>query len=443
MSREYKIPNYYFHNSDGLLSVEPDAIPTGNILADRYDELLIGVGRLTVMNQAIFSELEPDRKQSFSNLGSLLVQHTVGLPNEMDYNRHFRDFWESADTDQFVTAAAWAAHITQPHIPSGSKLLARNTLRRASKLGLFGSMKKINRLEGISSLQDLYEKAGLSGSDYLRLWDRMPDEELLRLMKDLSSELGRTPTYKAATLRSQKDRYLPHPRIYARRFGSWVNAVKKSELRPNKDWAGRDNSEFIEWGVMFAEANNGLLISERLLSVFRDYEHYGHLAGPPLSTIARKFQAFSKYQKLVAHEYSVRARERSARVDKLRSDLQTALDSGEISPSLFKGVSLSEEILSRYARYKLADAFLEPAYQGARSRIAKESKDMSDVMKEINGYHTALKVEDLEDAAIKMNIRNFLWPAERTYLTVLRVAQSELKAYQQNFISLEPDQTNR
>ncbi|HEY5550051.1 MAG TPA: hypothetical protein VIK37_02540, partial [Candidatus Saccharimonadales bacterium] len=257
--------DYYFSYPDGSVLANEHPLPSGNEYSDRYLEYMLDEERLKVEASAKESGESLVRPESVVNLGRFLVNHSVAMPIDAGFYQKYRSSWRSMEDDIQIGAAVWISDITQPYIPPKSKVLSRNTLRRASSLGLIGSIKQITSNHRFGSLGTLYSLADLSETQRVGKWNSYGEDELAGALRQLSEELGRTPRWDDIKEKSQTDPNFPGPKVYKKVFGSVIKAQRASELVPIKDWAGRENYEFVEWGVKLAEANGGLLVSERLL----------------------------------------------------------------------------------------------------------------------------------------------------------------------------------
>lgn len=434
--------DYLFRHSDGQLVTSRMPQLTGLENVDSFVDFLVDKDRITI-NQDEYDSNQNETQEFYTNIGKLLVRHEIPLPKDVRYYSRYRDYWAHADLGLIAASASWVAITGRPYLPHRTMTLSRQTLRRASTLGLFGSMKKLHKNEGgIGDLMDVYVAAGISPTEVNRRWQKYTDEELLKMLFSLYVNSDTQPTWDEHVKMCQKSGTIPHPKIYVERFGSWSIAVRESKLLPSKDWSNRDEQDFINWGADFSEANDGLLISERLLSYFRDKEKYGVLSGPPLTTTARKFTSFSNFQNHVVREYLSRLAAKKAEVIRLRDEIQLLINSGELSVDLFRGAGDPKEILARFSKYKLADHFLPQSSQSARYRAATRSKNMQDLLDEITNYTSRISIEDLEQTAIDLGVSTYLWPDEKPQLDVLRLPQSVLDERQLVYIDSAGLETN-
>ena len=434
-SSEIQSVDYFFSYPDGSVLAHVEPTVSDSEYLNGYLEYLFEKERLKLDPVASETGESLVLPRSIVNLGKFLVNRNVTVPIGASFHKRYRSSWKKAEDDLYVGATVWVSEISRPYLPPRSKILAKSTLLRASSLGLIGSIPQTERRFG--NLEELYSLAGLSADKRVSKWGSYGKIELTQKLKLLAEELERTPRWDDIVEKSRADRTFPGPKVFNRVFGSMFKAQRASELLPPKDWAGRENYDFVAWGMKLAEANSGLLISERLLPFFRNPVQYGDLASPPLTTIVRRFGSFRNYQMMVAVEYKDKVETTAnEKRDKLFV-INELLASGSIPPELFDNGGSDESKISRYARFVVASEFFDDSMLKELLSIAKMSNGrlMDDgVVRALQQYFPHISAGEIQVVALCNGVFDEIWPPDKEYLETLRIPKTVITQRQTQFI---------
>lgn len=174
--------------------------------------------------------------------------------------------------------------------------------------------------------------------------------------------------------------------------------------------------DYLDWGMDFIEANEGFLPTATSLDYLSKQKR-----GPSAAQVGAVFDGINNYKR-ITHQYS--ATRQQAESDYLMTrgeEIHRSLQSKEIPIQIFHGVSSGQEIISRYAKYKLADNILSKSFERAKIKIAASDMVPSELLEELQQYVHDISMADIIELSGNLGLRRDIWTPSKIHMRTLKV----------------------
>ncbi len=354
-------------------------------------------------------------RESLQGLGELLGNPELPLP-ESNFKRFDASEWTRKD---YLKYGRWLNRVVGVTVTG--KSLNEPVLWRARKLGLGPSPRRIGAEFGSTSLY--YKALGLTETHRISPFNDWLQEDYVRYIQHVGEEIESRPTYKELHARSLENTNNPSPTIIAKQFGG-RKLGPVVELAGYPDIHSWELDDFVNWGVKFMLANDGLVPSARKINFFSTKG-----LGPSGRVIMDKFGKLSDYQQTVLIAYQDKIEEREQERKEKIEEINKALADNMVPAEIFDDTKNDNEKILRYARYVVLDHLLPDSF--AANKISISTMSNPTVQKagfvcSIKKANNAITPGDIESAALYLGVFDVLWPLD-DYMERLKMPEEQIK----------------
>lgn len=349
---------------------------------------------------------------------------------------------EREDTSQwppekFIQYGQWVRAIVAPP-GKQEKHLNERIFNNARKMGLGPDRKGISPVYG--SMSALYVEMGEGTTHIVKQYEELGLADLVALVRRIGGR--RRPSRSEFDKLHKLDPSIPSATVINEKTQPIGGYNKLLELAgyPVIDLWSLD--DYIDWGVQFAEANDGILPSARMADYFATRR-----LGPSGRSIANKFGKVSIYQALVRQRYGeVLQERRRAQAAKLVS-LTEDLEKGSVPMELYlpdgteeKDADRREQLalanfqklepdekIARYAKYKVLEETIPSMGTDTRTDLASKRQDRSFLA--AARKHHEVPAGDIEYGALVLGFFDDIWPMN-AHLKTLKLNKGYSRYYQ-------------
>ena len=376
-------------------------LPSAEYYVDISSEQLL-LGKL-----AVDAHIEAGGNLAYiKNVSSLLDAKYIGE------TRTLSDEIASWDNQEIIAYGKWLLGMLSSPEDSKQKTLNEGVLRSAWSMGLGPGPWTIRHRFG--SVSQFYAEIGAKNTHRAGIFDDWTLEDYVQYVKGVGKATGSRPTLSQLKKRSIKDPFNPDPVGIYKRFKEIGGIRKLQELAGYPVIDFWNDEDFIDWGVKFMKANDGLSPSARMIAFLSRKKR-----GPSTYPIQQRFGGVKKYKDLVTEAFIVdKAEKRFSQENKLES-ISRDLENGSLPTELFKDVEDGQEKIVRAAKYRIAHHLLGPPFADSMMTIS------SGKIPFVNGIRKAnptVSAGDIESTALFMDAFDDIWPMDE-YLRALRLGE--------------------
>lgn len=309
------------------------------------------------------------------------------------------------DSEEDVTTAIWLDDVCRSDADNHGPL-HEEAIVRAGYLGIVPRITYFKNRPG--RLVGLYAEAQLKGVRTRSLFDSWAASDFVGYLHDLAKELGRRPKIDDIKERAEIAGN-PSLRQIGIRFG------RPGILFEMAGWPEvrrMETDDFIDWGVMFMEANDGTVPTSLHLK-YLSKSHRGLGPGPTAIYDHDGFTSLLDFQTRAIDRYSQIQQEQNDQAKLLKETLAVQLANGDsMVASVLNGVNDDAELLKRYSRHLLIQQVglaLEPAQLRDMCKITQNQYFVDKLMQA--GSQT---LAQLETAALALGIYEYIWPTDHS-----------------------------
>jgi hypothetical protein len=326
--------------------------------------------------------------------------------------------------DSYIEFGKWIKSIVPPPTEEERYRLNRDVFINAANLGVGPGKNPLYRNFG--SYSKFYIEIQAGNTHGIGNFNEWTLEDFLDFIKEVGGE--RRPTLDQISERARRNPSKPKAEYMHQRFKDIGGFSRLVELAgyPVVDLWERD--DYIDWGVKFMQANSGLLPT----AIMANYTSKKKL-GPSGRGIIDKFDKYGNFQREVLQRYQevehAKAMDLQEKLAEIEADLRTrkvpeqlfmtapkefaelevSPDSNKSSVAELQEMIETDELIARYAKYKvlkfLNANFTERACIGFAIEIDKERNFISAA----NSHH-AISQGEAESAALYLGLFDYLWP---------------------------------
>jgi hypothetical protein len=396
-------------------------------------EVLAGVRQL-----AEYRAREPER-DTIHAIGSLL-RLPVSDTENVGLERLDTSDWTP---ERFKQYAFWIKRVVDPP-DEGKRHLSMDVFCNARNLGLGPGKDTIKTAFG--SFSKLYTEMRITDVHIMGNFDEWDIDDFVAHVRRIGGD--RRPTAEQITAAGKKDRTKPQAAFIRARFEKIGGLSKILELAGYPVISTWEKDDYIDWGVKFMQANDGMIPTSRMM----DYLSTKKI-GPSGSSARSKFIKMRTFQAEVGDAYEqVVATEQGARREKLMM-IDEDLQKGNTPIEVFiSGLSEAEQIrarqggnhtrtvaylknlmgeqtmIRRYAKYRVVTAISGQMGQEARISLVNESETMRGFVPAIR-KHSDVTPGEIEHTALILGFFDDIWPMDQ-HLKTLKLDSGYAEYYQ-------------
>jgi hypothetical protein len=375
-------------------------------------EVLAGQKQLTEYRSA-------NSEANIHKLGEAL-RYPTGLVAELELPKLVTNEWSE---ERYIDFGKWIIATADP-VEARKRHTTINLFRNARHLGLGPSRKEIDKVFDNHSI--FFGKVHARDAKIHNQFTNWEIEDFVKYIQKVGGDTK--PSYKLIQELSEKDSTRPSYEYIRNRFSSIGGFLKIVELAGYPTVRTWENEDYVEWGVKFMLANEGLIPTARMLDYFSSKK-----LGPGASSVIGRFDKYASYQRQVIKAFE---EERDDLYDQLQghvSSIKGEINQRTIPLELF-AVSTNDdqsddppyvpesfaEILDfmnetdmvlRYAMYKVMSAVAPTIGEDTKIKLIMNT-DSRHFIKEIRKHHTHIKPGEIEHAALVQGFFDVIWPMD-------------------------------
>ncbi|HVX48093.1 MAG TPA: hypothetical protein VHA05_01920 [Candidatus Saccharimonadales bacterium] len=324
--------------------------------------------------------------------------------------------------DRFVQFGRWINRVVDPPSQPGQKRLTRNpVLQNAYKLGLGPSAFAVRKT--FDSYGKFYVAIRAKDTHNVGVFKDWELDDFVQHVKRVGG--SKRPTKEDLKRLSDMNPANPDPEYMHQRFHDigGFRAILELAGYPVIDLWDRD--DYIDWGVRFMQANNGVVPTSRMANYLSAKK-----LGPAARTISDNFTKLSIFQNEVCDEWRrVEEEKRKDMEDKLDA-IRAGLASGSLPMDLFLDqtqadrtygpLSIEEcleqlpadETIGRYGRYIVISALIPGMSEETKIEIASGQHERGFV-NAIRKNHSDISSDQIEYEALMLDVFDYIWPMDK------------------------------
>lgn len=309
----------------------------------------------------------------------------------------------------FVSLTKWLGHQVIPH----DARFSQTVFDRAYVLGIGPSVRKLDRAGGISTL---YDKADIRNVYKRGIYDSWTRQDIAQYVGGIARKTPKTMSLRDRIDQMARDGQGPSHKVIVKRTGSMGNALILDGLvEPNV----MNRDDYVEWGVKFYLANNGLHVDSDSL----DYMSPLRLS-PSKGTIISNFGSIEAFRMEVVPPYQIEAKKREEQDRVKFGEIMQALNIGTLPVEVLKNATCFKEMSQAYAQFMVTQYLLpdaKPSWQISRGHVVSQKVFVDSLIRGGNGDITAAGIEI---AAENIGVFDDIWPFDE-FMQTLRLPEDK------------------
>ncbi len=313
--------------------------------------------------------------------------------------------WEFAD---HVAHVGWLA---KEVVGDDDSLSVNEGLFTAAfHLGIGPSSRRIRRSGG---LNEMYLKAGVENVYTRGMYNDWSLQDFASYVGGIARQLPKTESIREKITENGHANLGPSPKIIKQRAGSIGSLLMRDGL---VDPSSMSREDYIEWGVKFYLANDGLPLDTSALK----YLGSRRLA-PWRGTIARNFGSIESFRLEVEPLYQIEVKERAEKNSRMFSETMQNIHSGELPTKVIADATCFEDMARASAQHLVVGSVLPDMQPWMRADIARMrvGNFMTALIREGKGFVSAANIEETAEV---LGVFDYIWPFD-SYMQALRLPE--------------------
>lgn len=336
-------------------------------------------------------------------LPQVLLDDSFVIPADRYPKTSFSD-WNREDD------ITYAHFLHQIAVESGQRI-TKDIITKAGYLGIGPRIKHFTGAARYGNLSNFYTEAGLHDTHQVGRFRHWSRADYVAYIKNIAAEIGGRPSQDILWARQQSGVDTgPSPYDIRQAIGS-TNLLLELAGFPNiHSW---DEQDFIDWGVKFMLANNGILPTAsrvQKLSLLKK--------GPSARVIQNRFVLFSTYKERVAEAYARECAFRQARSAAFIEEILSGIGNDLFPSDLFENAPSVEAEIQILSKFKVVEKLLGDLTDSQKVELAR--KPPQNFIAGIQNYRPTLSAGEIEEVALRLDVTDEIWPMD-DYLTDLRL----------------------
>lgn len=363
------------------------------------------IGRLLLADEREIGS-QPDSRddQLVVPLGKLLLAKEPEIKTG-DYGRLDTNSWNLND---YIEYGRWLNALVTP--PGRVKsLLSARLIIRADNIGIGVPLHRIDAQMRFSTPTNYYYSLGAAPKYEAHIYDHWTRLDKANYLEELFLSMPEAARGgKRLDLEVKRQAELGRGPAITLFYENGERIRKLLALRGYFDGRNTSIEDYVQLGVKFARANGGTMPSSKAYDKLSKSRRL-----PTWRTITNKFcdpVSGNSYPGLVRAAYQEWLESSGLQIFNLRQ----ACELGEISPLIFEGTNDAQELIARYAKWRVVNALLPNLDTSLKSKIASLAK-LDNFQAELLCYD-AVKDSQIEEAAQKLGVYEIIFEDYMNYL---------------------------
>jgi hypothetical protein len=335
------------------------------------------------------------------DLGLLLRESSVPEVRRTPYNRPDTKTW---DEERYKTHGKWLMNTVAPPHTKKIKKINVDVIDQARRLGIGPSIYTINRKFG--NTKNYYKNINAVDSRNVGTFDNWSTEDYIKHIKWIASKIGSKPTKNDLSEFARKNPWkYPSTRRIELSVGGQIGKIGPAmELAGYFDIDNWNDDDYLEWGVKFMKANDGMEVSSPVLQYLSKND-----LGPSARSIYNNF-GINKYKQQVNELYienkNIETENRKIKLSAIESELEKNI----IPRELFESAESEEDMILFYSKYKVIDHLCPDWEESTKIIVSTRGFHEKNFVGSIRKLNIAITAGDIESAAIYLDVFDDIWP---------------------------------
>jgi hypothetical protein len=300
--------------------------------------------------------------------------------------------------------------------------LNEKVIKQAAKLGLGPGTSPLEDTFG--SVRNFYKEINAKQSPVRGRFNDWSTEKFIKHIQKVGQKTGRRPSREILKEWSKSNPWAyPSPKTIARNFGGELSsALELSGYKNIRNWTPED---YIDWGVKFMKANNGMEITWYPLHYLstKDVGPSAHAVKENVGLQQFKDQAKVEYLTEIAAEEEERQRK--------LAEIEEMLGSEKLPRELFESAESENDLIYIYAKYQVVRSLCPESEESTKIIVSTRGFYEVGFVGSIRKVNNAISTGDIESAALCLEVFDDIWPIDG-YMETLKLDEGydEFREYQ-------------
>jgi hypothetical protein len=300
--------------------------------------------------------------------------------------------------------------------------LTKPIVLQAARLGLGPGRRGVENFYG--SFTGFYKSIEITQTQMKGQFDDWTIDRFIKHLQWVEDQCGQRPTREVINdFARSKPWVYPTARIIAERIGGGQNLGPALELAGYLDIRNWEESDYLDWGVKFMKANNGLAISTPSL----DYVSKKHL-GPSPTSVA-DFFGIRNFTSKVKKQYEVEIAVEKNRKEQKLLELYKLLEIGSLPESLFENAKSEDDLILFYSKYIVINHLCPDWEESTKIIVSTRGFQDAGFIRSIRKLNNAITAGDIESAALYLDTFDEIWPLNE-YMEKFKLGEDYKEFYE-------------